>query len=161
MWGRCTWSLCNTDHPGFRSLAWVLELGRRDQSRQTYRQAKLCLIHEPGIGSLGVYLWVSVGPQASEDHHFLFIGAFLIAKQGPLRERSPHLFPLSPRGTIGLLLRLQWSFCIEQIPPLVSLHNSLKTRLGGRESVSCAARTTFIGTGTQRAVSPGRGLGSR
>lgn len=33
-----------------------------------------------------------MGPQASEDHHFLFIGAFLIAKQGPLRERSGELF---------------------------------------------------------------------
>lgn len=95
---------------------------------------------------------MSIGPQASEDHHFLFIRAFFIAKQGPLS-----LFPLSPHETIVLFLRLQWSFCIEQISPLVSLHNSLETRLGGRESVSSATRTTFLGTGTKRAMSPGEG----
>lgn len=43
-------------------------------------------------------------------------------------------------------------------PSSAQPHNSLETRPGGRKSVSSASRTTFPGTGAQRAVSPGGGL---
>lgn len=114
--------------------------------RHTHRQS-------PTPSSYWVFgcLWVSSLLKTLFPFHQ---GAFLMSKQGSLRGRAPLLPPLSPQGTIGLLLQPQWNFCIEQIPPLVSQHSSPGYRPGGR-SVSSAARTAFPGIGTPEGCEPG------
>lgn len=75
-----------------------------------------------------------------------------MSKQGSLRGRAPLLPPLSPQGTIGLLLQPQWNFCIEQIPPLVSQHSSPDTGQVGEVS-QVLPGPRFLALAPQRAVS--------